>query len=59
MITPPQVGDVVYCADASAILGDVIAVDGLDVTVRWRATETVENAHDLVLTMEPDPETAT
>jgi hypothetical protein len=46
-------GDVVYTEGASAILGDVIAVEddgmgGQDVTVAWRPVTTTESDMDLV-----------
>lgn len=52
---PFKVGDVVHADDASAILGDVTAVEddgdsgSQDVTVVWRTTETTEDGDDLWL----------
>jgi hypothetical protein len=43
-----EVGDVVYVDGASAILGDVAAVDEDGVTVDWRRTRTVEPPEDLL-----------
>jgi hypothetical protein len=43
-----KVGQVVYAEGASAILGDVVAVDDEGVTVAWRPTTTCEQPDDLV-----------
>ena len=57
---PFQVDDVVYALGTSGIYGDVIAVERDDddppleqVTIRWRITETTEDADDLVLVERP------
>lgn len=42
-----KVGDVVYVEGASAILGDVIAVDDDGVEVTWRTVTTTEQPDDL------------
>jgi hypothetical protein len=59
-VTRFEKGDVVHVDGASAILGDVIAVedevagDGQHVTVAWRATSTTESNDDLVLDERPE-----
>lgn len=41
------VGEVIYADGMSAICGDVTAIDTAGVTIRWRATVTVERPEDL------------
>jgi hypothetical protein len=59
-VTRFEKGDVVHVDGASAILGDVIAVedeiagDGQHVTVAWRAVSTTESNDDLVLDERPE-----
>jgi hypothetical protein len=53
-----KVGDVVYVDGASALLGDVEAVEADGVHVTWRRTETVEQPDDLNLADEQLPMTA-
>lgn len=59
----PRPGDVVYVEGASAMLGDVCAVErveeSLRATVAWRAAVTEEDADDLIVVESPAGTTTT